>query len=154
MRFIQILAVATAVKSAAAIGFAQYKEIREGHDNSGEIAYYELDRSNTLFLYIQIIAGGDHTALINDFTTLAQNYGSNGVAVIPRVRYGTADGDVTAEPNDRDLILNDVSLWAEVFADASNTIEIPVIQAGFLGTWGEWHVGFNFTLAITFATRY
>lgn len=140
MRTSWILATGAVVNCAAAIGFATYKEIREGSDNSAEITYTELDRSNTLFLYIQIIAGGDHTALIDDFTTLAQNYGSNGVAVIPRVRYGASSGDVTAEPNDRDLILNDASVWAQTFLDVSDVIEMPVIQAGFLGLWGEWHV--------------
>lgn len=137
----RLLAAAAAVQSAAAaIGFATYKEIREGFDNAGEIAYSALDRSSTLFLYIQIIAGGDHAALVDDFETLARNYGENGVAVIPRVRYGTASGDVAAEPEDRDLILADVALWTEVFAGVVGMIDIPLIQAGFLGLWGEWHV--------------
>lgn len=137
----RLLAAAAAVRSAAAaIGFATYKEIREGFDNSGEIAYSALDRSSTLFLYIQIIAGQDHTALVDDFETLARNYGENGVAVIPRVRYGSSSGDVVAEPADRDLILGDVALWTEVFAGVVGTIDIPLIQAGFLGLWGEWHV--------------
>ncbi|KAF5689061.1 hypothetical protein FDENT_4563 [Fusarium denticulatum] len=136
-----ILAMTIAVKCAATIGFTTYKEIKEGSDNSAAIQFAALDRSDTLFLYIQIIAGGDHAALINDFKALSQNYGSNGISIIPRVRYGTSSGDISAEPNDREKLLNDVATWANVFSDISGTVQIPVIQAGFLGQWGEWHSG-------------
>jgi hypothetical protein len=140
MRFLQILVAAAAAKVASA-GFATYKEIRAGFDNSGEIAYYELDRSNTLFLYIQITAGGNYSHLIDDFKTLARNYGERGVSVVPRVRYGNEKGDVVSEPENLDMILEDVAAWGEVFSDViqQGLIEIPVIQAGFLGLWGEWH---------------
>jgi hypothetical protein len=139
MRVSTFLAVAASTNLASA-GFATYKLIAEGQDNSGELAYWELDRSNTLFLYIQLLAGGDHQSVINDFKTLAQNYGSHGVSVIPRVRYGNPDGSEAPEPEDANLILQDVQLWSDIFADIAGTIEIPVIQAGFLGLWGEWHV--------------
>ncbi|RYP78988.1 hypothetical protein DL770_006783 [Monosporascus sp. CRB-9-2] len=141
MRIYELLLATLAVKFATAIGFATYKEIREGSDNSEAIAYSPLDRSHTLFLYIQIIAGWDHMQIINDFKTLAQNYGSSGMSVIPRVRYGNPDGSVTTEPSDQALILDDVETWAGVFSEVSGTIQIPVIQAGFLGLWGEWHSG-------------
>jgi hypothetical protein len=134
-----LLVLATAVGLSTA-GFTTYKEIQEGADNSNAIAYHELDRSDTLFLYIQIIAGGDHESVIDDFRTLAANYGAEGVSVVPRVRYGNTDGSVAAEPNDKALLLDDVSTWAAVFTDVSDTIHIPVLQAGFLGLWGEWHV--------------
>ncbi|KAI9154760.1 hypothetical protein HJFPF1_07317 [Paramyrothecium foliicola] len=139
MRASSLFAFAAALGVATA-GFATYKEIREGEDNSDEIAYYELDRSDTLFLYLQIIAGGDHQDLIGDFKTLAQNYGSRGVSVVPRVRYGYPDGSIATEPEDAELILEDASTWASVFKEVACTINIPVIQAGFLGLWGEWHV--------------
>ncbi|RYP36171.1 hypothetical protein DL767_003503 [Monosporascus sp. MG133] len=141
MRIYELLLATLAVRFAIAIGFATYKEIREGSDNSETIAYSPLDRSHTLFLYIQIIAGWDHVQIINDFKTLAQNYGSNSVSVIPRVRYGNPDGSVTTEPSDQALILEDVETWAGAFSEVSGTIQIPVIQAGFLGLWGEWHSG-------------
>lgn len=143
MHITNLLAAALlAAKAAAGIGFTTYKEIREGADNSAAIEYSSPDRSNTLFLYIQIVAGQDHVQIIDDFRALAQNYGSNGMAVIPRVRYGNPGGSVVAEPSDASVILNDAATWAAVFAAASGTIEIPVIQAGFLGLWGEWHVRF------------
>jgi hypothetical protein len=66
-----------------------------------------------------------------------------GVSVIPRVRYGNSDGSVTVEPADQTIILDDASTWASVFSNISSTIQIPVIQAGFLGTWGEWHASFR-----------
>lgn len=135
-----ILVLTIAVKYAATIGFTTYKEIKEGFDNSAVIQYAAPDRSDTLFLYIQIIAGDDHAALIDDFKTLSQNYGSNGISIIPRLRYGTSSGDVSAEPNDREQVLRDVATWANVFSDVLDTVRIPVIQAGFLGQWGEWHV--------------
>ncbi|CAH0022173.1 unnamed protein product [Clonostachys rhizophaga] len=140
MRFATPFVLATVLGLANA-GFSTYKEIVEGKDNSDAITYYALDRSDTLFLYIQIISGGDHQSLISDFKTLVQNYGSQGISVIPRVRYGNSDGSVTSEPDDKDQILADVSTWAKVFSDVSGLIKIPVIQAGFLGTWGEWHDG-------------
>ena len=131
----------TAAPSDTTLGFATYKEIRDGEDNSGVIAYYELPRSKTIFLYIQIITGRDHSALIEDFRTLCDNYGPQGVSVIPRVRYGNADGSVVVEPEESSVILPDVAEWAEVFRDeASRGCNIPVVQAGFLGLWGEWHV--------------
>ncbi|KAH8895321.1 hypothetical protein GQ53DRAFT_714943 [Thozetella sp. PMI_491] len=140
MRFSELLLVAaTASGAAASLGFSSYKEIIEGSDNSDAITYYTLDRSNTIFLYIQIVAGQDHSKIISDFKALANNYGSKGVSVIPRVRYGNSDGSVATEPSDQTIILNDVSTWAEAFANVSGTIQIPVIQAGFLGYWGEWH---------------
>ena len=128
---------------SAGLGFTTYKEIREGTDNSAVVAYHSLDRSNALFLYIQILAGGDHTGLIDDFNTLARNYGEHGVQLIPRVRYGNPDGSVAAEPNDPAILMADVKAWTAVFAAAADTIRIPVIQAGFLGLWGEWHVSFS-----------
>lgn len=137
-----VVKAAAAAAAAARIGFTTYKEIREGFDNSAAIEYSSLDRSSTLFLYIQIVAGQDHQQTIDDFRVLAQNYGSNGVAVIPRVRYGNSGGSVVAEPSNSSVILNDAATWAAVFAGVSGTIEIPVIQAGFLGLWGEWHVRF------------
>ena len=140
MRFSRIAATSIVVSLASAQGFTTYKEIIEGADNSAAIAYSELDRSSTLFLYIQILAGQDHQALINDFKALSQNYGSNGVSVVPRVRYGSPNGDIATEPNDREQLLSDVSLWAKAFSDVSGIIDMPVIQAGFLGQWGEWHV--------------
>ncbi|KAL7940439.1 hypothetical protein V8C42DRAFT_337514 [Trichoderma barbatum] len=141
MRFFSTFCMATAVSNVAALGLVAYKEILEGRDNSGATAYSNLGRSDTIFLNIQIIAGWDHSNLINDFKTLSRNYGSKGVSVIPRVRYGTTSGDVTNEPSNQDQLLNDVSAWAQVFKDVSGTILIPVIQAGFLGPWGEWHDG-------------
>lgn len=91
-------------------------------------------------MYIQIYAGQDHTAIIDDFNTLAQNYGSQGVSVIPRVCYQTpGTQDITTEP-DTSVLFPEVTQFAQVFEDASSTINIPVIQAGFLGQWGEWHV--------------
>lgn len=140
MRFFQIVLASTAAKLATA-GFATYKEIRSGFDNSEKIKYSPLDRSETLFLYIQITAGVDDSDVIADFKTLARNYGDEGVKAIPRVRYGTLDGEFTSEPEDLELILDDVDRWAGVFEEvAGDLIDIPVIQAGFLGEWGEWHV--------------
>ena len=65
MRLFKIILAALAVGSVtAAIGFTAYKEILQGSDNSGTIAYNKLDRSHTIFLYIQIIAGMDHPQII------------------------------------------------------------------------------------------
>jgi hypothetical protein len=143
MKLLKCLALSIVLQSASAsVGFTTYKEIDEGSDNSGEIAYSELfSRSSTLFLYIQITPdGADHTDIIDDFNTLAQNYGSQGVSVIPRVRYGWPNGTIATEPEES-ILMNDVSTFATVFEDITGTINIPVIQAGFLGEWGEWHVG-------------
>jgi hypothetical protein len=152
MRTSKLLAAVAVIKLAAA-GFATYKEIRSDIDNSDAITYYELDRSDTLFLYIQIIAGGDHQPLIEDFKTLARNYGSQGVSAIPRVRYGNVDGSVASEPEDAALILDDVATWATAFSEVSGIIDIPVIQAGFLGLWGEWHVSIEVLLQYFLADK-
>jgi hypothetical protein len=64
MRLHNLLCAVTADIVADAIGFTSYKEIVEGSDNSGAIAYNELDRSTTNFLYIQIVAGSDHSEII------------------------------------------------------------------------------------------
>ncbi|KAM0268383.1 hypothetical protein ACHAQH_010007 [Verticillium albo-atrum] len=133
-------AVAVAAQSTS-LGFTTYKEIREGSDNSDAIRYYELNRSNSLFLYVQIIAGQDHSDLIQDFKTLCRNYGAAGVSVIPRVRYGDAAGNFVTEPDDVHQVLTDVLTWGKVFSEASASIDMPVVQAGFLGLWGEWHSG-------------
>lgn len=139
MKLSLIALLTVAAQQVTSLGFSTYKQIIEGQDNSGTISYSPLERSSTIFLYIQITAGSDHTDIINDFKTLAENYGSQGVGVIPRVRYGQPDGSVDTEP-DESILLDDVSTWAQVFASAADTIDIPVIQAGFLGPWGEWHV--------------
>lgn len=138
------LATATAAVAMAgqstSLGFTTYKEIVEGSDNSGAIPYYSLNRSKSLFLYIQIIAGQDHSTIIQDFKTLCRNYGAAGSSVIPRVRYGDATGSVATAPNDVYQLLTDVLTWGKVFSEMSGTINIPVVQAGFIGLWGEWHV--------------
>lgn len=143
MKLLQYLALGVVLQRASAtVGFTTYKEIDEGVDNSGEIAYSGLfSRSSTLFLYIQITPdGADHTDIIDDFKTLAQNFGNQGVSVIPRVRYGWPNGTIATEPEES-ILMNDVSTFATVFQGITGTINIPVIQAGFLGEWGEWHVG-------------
>lgn len=141
MQFFRASLVALAISMVDAVGFSTYKDIFQGRDNSGQIAYNALpSRSHTLFLYIQIIAGTDHSSIIQDFKTLVNNYGPNGVSIIPRVRYGSANGDIALEPTDQNVIFNDVSEWAKIFSDVSGQINIPVIQAGFLGQYGEWHV--------------
>jgi hypothetical protein len=140
MKLAYPLAFGAVLQQVSAIGFSTYAQIVEGADNSGTIAYSKPDRSNTLFLYIQITPdGADHSAIVGDFNTLAENYGSQGVAVIPRVRYGYSDGSVATEP-DESILMNDVSTWAAAFSNITGTVDIPVIQAGFLGEWGEWHV--------------
>ncbi|QKX54376.1 uncharacterized protein TRUGW13939_01462 [Talaromyces rugulosus] len=141
MKLTHPLAFGAVLQQVSAIGFSTYAQIVEGGDNSGQITYSKPDRSTTLFLYIQITPdGADHSAIVNDFNTLAQNYGSQGVALIPRVRYGYSDGSVTTEP-DESILMNDVSTWAAAFSNITGTVDIPVIQAGFLGEWGEWHDG-------------
>jgi hypothetical protein len=143
MKLFSVILSALAVEQVAAVGFAIYHELLEGQENSGNVAYSQLDddgRADTMFLYIQIIAGSDHTSIIEDFKTLAKNYGGRGVRAIPRVRYGTAGGDIATEP-DETTLMADVEQWATVFSDVSNTIDMPVVQAGFLGQWGEWHDG-------------
>lgn len=137
----KLFSVALAVQTAAAYGWSTYREILEGTNNADEISYWELDRSNIIWLYIQIRVGGDHASLIKDFKTLVNNYRNKGVSLIPRVRYGDANGEVIAEPNDSALILKDVAQWAGIFTEVSSLIDIPLIQAGFLGLWGEWHSG-------------
>jgi len=149
MKPFQFALFAIALQQVTAIGFTTYAQILEDTDNSGTIAYSALDRSNTLFLYIQIIAGSDHSQIIQDFQALSQNYGSQGVSVIPRVRYGNSDGSIATEP-DESILMSDVSTWASVFSGVSNTINIPVIQAGFLGQWGEWHVSTILPQLITY----
>ncbi|KAH8703198.1 hypothetical protein BGW36DRAFT_333852 [Talaromyces proteolyticus] len=141
MKLLECFAVGLAIKQTAAIGFSTYAQLVEGADNSGQIAYSKPDRSTTLFLYIQITPdGADHSNIISQFNTLAENYGSQGISVIPRVRYGYSDGSIATEP-DESILMNDVSTWAGVFSNITGTIDIPVIQAGFLGQWGEWHDG-------------
>ena len=143
MRVSNLLISLLTAELSVGLGFTTYKEIREGADNSAAVAYSPLNRSEALFLYVQIKAGGDHAGLIEDFHTLARNYGIRGVQLIPRVRYGNPDGSVSAEPDDSSALLDDVATWAAVFTDVAATIEIPVIQAGFLGLWGEWHVSLS-----------
>ncbi|KFH44106.1 hypothetical protein ACRE_051150 [Hapsidospora chrysogenum ATCC 11550] len=140
MSIARLLLVAAAA-NAATIGFASYREIIAGADNSHAITYTELDRSSTLFLNIQIVAGEDNAAVIDDFRTLCENYGAQNVSVIPRVRYGSPDGSMALEPEDSSQVLTDVATWADVFAGVKGTIDIPVLQAGFLGAWAEWHSG-------------
>ena len=143
MRLSKLIVSLLTAGLSAGLGFTTYKEIREGTDNSPAVAYQPLDRSNALFLYVQIVAGGNHTGLIDDFNALARNYGEHGVQLVPRVRYGNPDGSVAAEPNDSAVLIADVKAWAAVFAAAADIIQIPVVQAGFLGLWGEWHVSFS-----------
>lgn len=122
-------------------GFTTYKLIVEGADNTNSVTYYPPLRSTSLILSVQILPnGGNHSTIIQDFRTLVQNYGSKGVSIIPRVRYGPSDGTEAPEPNDAALIMKDVELWAEVFASVAGVVVIDVIHAGFLGLWGEWHV--------------
>lgn len=136
-----ILSATVAAQLASALGFASYREIRSGESerNAGEIAYHDTPRSNTLFLYIQIQPGVDDSDVIADFKTLANNYNAKGISVIPRVRYGVGE-TFMPEPEDQAQILADVDRWVDVFKEVKNMINIPVIQAGFLGLWGEWHV--------------
>ncbi len=139
MHIPHFLFVASAVR-AATLGLSTYREIIAGQDNSGSIAYSDLDRSNTISLVIQIVAGRDNSDVIDAFMTLCQNFGPHGTSLMPRVRYGSLDGTATEEPNNLDQIMTDVGTWAKAFGDVAGIITIPVVQAGFLGLWGEWHV--------------
>lgn len=151
MRFLNIIAAAAMARVASAsLGFAIYREIRSNPggsnppwNNADEIHDDYMPNSNTFFLYIQLIEGYDQSQIIKDFQEFARVHGANGVKVIPRVRYGKNNGDYTVEPKNWDTIMNDVRTWTKVFTDAQKDIEIPVIQAGFLGLWGEWHVSRN-----------
>ena len=139
MALARLLLLAAAAQKALCIGFSTYEIIFEGQDNSGTVAYSST-YSDTLFLYIQINAGQDHSAIISDFETLCQNYGSQGVSVVPRVCYqepGTTT--ISTEPSVATL-LPEVSQFAQVFEAVTEYINIPVVQAGFLGQYGEWHV--------------
>jgi hypothetical protein len=139
MLVFKFLVAALGLDGAAAFGFITYRQLISGQNNSWSTTYSPLDRSNTLILIIQIVPGADNTQVINDFKTAVTVWGSKGVAIIPRVRYGFADGS-PAEQTNQDELLKDVRTWANLFASVSNTVHIPLIQAGFLGPWGEWHV--------------
>ncbi|TFK97237.1 hypothetical protein BDV98DRAFT_596845 [Pterulicium gracile] len=141
MRFFTAL-VPALLASVVSAGFTTYKLIAEGANNANQLTYYAPQRSTSLFLYIQILPdGGAHQSIINDFRTLVRNYGSKGVSIVPRIRYGPADGSEAPEPDNAALIRKDVELWAGVFKSVEGQIQIPVIHAGFLGLWGEWHGG-------------
>ena len=125
-----------------ASGFTTYKQLVEGADNAWNVAYHPLDRSDTLFVNVQILPNGsDHTALWNDFKTMCNNHAGKNISVIPRMRYGNADGSATPEPSDANLILSDLNAWIGVLNSTSSIIDIPIVQAGVLGLWGEWHSG-------------
>jgi hypothetical protein len=149
MRFLNLLAAAAmAPVVSASLGLAIYRELRSNpggstppHDEAGQVEdpWFPRDTS-TVFMYIQIIEGYDQSQVIKDFQQFARLHGPNGIKVIPRVRYSEMNGDYTVEPTSWTTIMNDVKRWTKVFTDAQADIEIPVIQAGFLGLWGEWHV--------------
>jgi hypothetical protein len=144
MHISRVILAATALRSvdAVSIGFTTFKVITEGTDNSLTVSYQELpNKSDTINLMVDILEGKDHAQIVDDFKTLAKNYGSHGVKLIPRIRYGSVNGtEAATEPSNQTLLLQDVSLWASAISSISDIIQIPVIQAGFLGPWGEWHV--------------
>lgn len=148
MHFINLIVTAAMARVASAtLGFALYRELRSNpngsdppYDNAGQISDDWMPYSSTVFMYIQIIEGYDQTRIIEDFKRFARVHGPNGIKVIPRVRYGKDNGDYAVEPRDWDTVMADVRRWTRVFIDAQADIAIPVIQAGFLGLWGEWHV--------------
>ena len=79
-----------------ASGFTTYRELFEGANNAWNVAYRPLDRSDTLFVNVQILPNGsNHTALWNDFMAMCNNYAGKNISVIPRMRYGYANGSVT-----------------------------------------------------------
>lgn len=125
-----------------ASGFTTFKQLVEGANNTWNVAYLPLDRSDTLFVNVQILPNGsDHTALWNDFMTMCNNHAGKNISVIPRMRYGNADGSVTPEPSDANIIISDLNGWIGVLNSTSSIINIPLVQAGVLGPWGEWHDG-------------
>lgn len=148
MRFMNLIAAAAmAPMVSASLGFAIYRELRsnpEGsdppHDQQNNIEETYMPSSTTVFMYIQIIEGFDQSQVIEDFQRFTRLHGPNGIKVIPRVRYGQRNGDYSVEPKNWDTVMKDVKRWTQIFTDAQDDIEIPVIQAGFLGLWGEWHV--------------
>ena len=65
MRWYNLLAATVALKTAdAGIGFTSFFELIEGRDNSGSTSYHTLDRSTSIQLNIQIVAGRDHAQII------------------------------------------------------------------------------------------
>ena len=123
-------------------GFTTFKQLTEGADNSDQIAYYAPSKSSTLFVNVQILPdGSDHSDIWTDFKSLASNYAAHKIAIIPRVRYGTSDGNITPEPSDANVIAADVLGWASLLNSTKSFVTYPIVQAGFLGQWGEWHDG-------------
>jgi hypothetical protein len=148
MRFMNLIAAAAmAPMVSASLGFAIYRELRSNpsgssppYDNNEQIEETYMPSSDTVFMYIQIIEGFDQSQIIEDFQRFARLQGERHIKVIPRVRYGKRNGDYSVEPKNWTTVMEDVKRWTKVFTDAQADIEIPVIQAGFLGLWGEWHV--------------
>ncbi|KAL8832817.1 MAG: hypothetical protein Q9191_000001 [Dirinaria sp. TL-2023a] len=125
-----------------ASGFTTYRQLVEGANNDYNVAYQPLDRSDTLFVNVQILPNGsDHTCLWNDFTAMCNNHAGKNISVIPRMRYGKADGSITPEPDDANIIISDLNDWIGVLNSTSSIINIPIVQAGVLGQYGEWHHG-------------
>jgi len=138
---VALLSLLALLPLALSSGFTTYIEIDEGQDNSASIAYRAPHLSSTLFVYVQIQPGAPHTQVFSDFTTLCDNYAGRNISVIPRVRYGDPGGAVLAEPRDPAQIDADVRQWVGVLSAARTVIDIPIVQAGFLGRGGEWHDG-------------
>lgn len=146
MRFMTLIAAAAMARmTSASLGIAIYRELRSNpeasdHNNQAEIDDVELPYSSTVFLYIQIIEGYNQSQVIKDFREFARVHGAQGNKVIPRVRYGGNGGEEVVEPKNWNTIMEDVKRWTQIFKEVQDDIEIPIIQAGFLGRWGEWHV--------------
>jgi len=60
-----------------------------------------------------------------------------GVKVIFRAAYGYTDADIAPEPSDINILLNHIEQFKDVFTTYEDVLY--TVQAGFLGTWGEWH---------------
>lgn len=61
----------------------------------------------------------------------------NGLKVIFRAAYGFTNRDYRADPTDMNQILSHIHQLGVVLSE--NRDVLFVIQAGFLGPWGEWH---------------
>ena len=148
----RVVLIGIGLSAVTAIGFTDEVLLVEGSDNSDKINYKAPAYTDAVFAYVQISTDYDqyqhHTQIFQDFQDLTSNLGSAGIPIIPRVRYGEAGNEqgYTPEPDNQATIIRDVTSWAKELITAKGKVDIPVVQAGFLGDWGEWHVCSDFFL--------
>lgn len=75
-------------------------------------------------------------AKLNEIRNALNSARKNGIKIIFRAAYDF-DGVIAPEPTDINILLNHINQLKPIFTEYEDVIY--VVQAGFLGSWGEWH---------------